>query len=71
MPKVSLHVGGAWDLESSPLTSLLWALSSWKVSTVTPTQQATGADMGGRAEAGKHREARTACSQMTHGPSNS
>lgn len=71
MPKVSLHVGGAWDLESSSLTSPSWALSSWKVSTVTLTEQPTGTDVGGRAEADKCREARTACGQMTHGPSNS
>lgn len=71
MPKFSLHVGEAWDLKSSPLTSPSWALSSWKVRAVTPTQQPTGADVGGRAKADKRREARTACSQMTHRPSNS
>lgn len=53
MPKVSSRDGEAWNLESSPLTSVSWALSPWKKSTVavTPAEQPTGIDVGGTAEA--------------------
>lgn len=71
MLKITPSVGGAWDLESRwPDLSAL-ALGSWKQSKVSPTELPTGAAVTGSEEADRHREARTARSQMTQRPNNS